>query len=225
MAGGLVTCFQAKAASMIALGIDTCGACGSLALARVSTENAADAALLAQAELAGRTYSAQLVPALRGLLQEQRLDIAAIEAVVVVNGPGSFTGIRVGVSSAKGFAEALAIPLLAVSRLAVLSWKAHTEIAALEAGRGEFYVRNGEEEALLSAADTSSFAGPVAACEAGARHVFSTITLVEPPTADDALRFAAPLLLAGNSDVVDSLDGNYLRRSEAEMLAKMPGKI
>lgn len=215
------TRLQAKAAPTIALGIDTCGANGSIALARVSAEGVVP---LAEAEVARRTYSAQLVPTLHRLLQEQRLEIAAINAVVVVNGPGSFTGIRVGVSSAKGLAEALAIPLLAVSRLAVLAWKAHAKSAALDAGRNEFYVRNGEDEALLAAAEASSLTGPVAVCEASAQRAISATILVAPPTAADALRFAAPRLLAGDSDVVDALDGNYLRRSEAELLAKMAGK-
>lgn len=206
---------------MIALAIDTCGARGTIALARIASESITP---LAQAELARRTYSAQLVPALRTLLQERHLDIAAMDAVIVVNGPGSFTGIRVGVGSAKGLAEALAIPLLAVSRLAMLAWKAHTKSAALDAGRGEFYVRHGKDEILLTAADASSFTDAVAVCESAAQRLFRASVLVAPPSAADALGFAAPRLLAGDSDPVDTLDGNYLRRSEAEMLAKMAGK-
>jgi tRNA threonylcarbamoyladenosine biosynthesis protein TsaB len=120
---------------VIVLAIDTCGATGSIALGRL--EGGA-VTLLAQTELAGKTYSAQLVPAVRVLLADQNVDIGALSATVVVNGPGSFTGVRIGVSSAKGLAEALAVPLLAVSRLAVLAWKAGAEQAALDAGRGEF---------------------------------------------------------------------------------------
>ena len=74
-----------------------------------------------QKELAGKTYSAELVPKIQELLEEQGVGLQELEAVVVVHGPGSFTGVRIGVSSAKALAEALNIPLLAVSRLAVLA--------------------------------------------------------------------------------------------------------
>ncbi len=84
---------------------------------------------------------------------------------MVVNGPGSFTGIRVGLSTAKGLAEAAGIPLIAVSRLALLanaSGLPHV-LAAVDAGRGEYYVgeyRNGENlgEVLLSAEETVAMA-------------------------------------------------------------------
>jgi tRNA threonylcarbamoyladenosine biosynthesis protein TsaB len=208
---------------MILLGIDTCGglgSVGSIALARL--ENGA-LAVLAQTELPGKTYSAQLVPALRSLLTEHKLDAASLEAIVVVNGPGSFTGIRIGVSSAKGLAEALNIPILAVSRLAVLAWKAGTNSAALDAGRHEYYFRNADREILLPAADVPHSA-PLAVCEPSASALFPAATLVEPPTAADALQFAVPLLLARDFADPATLDGNYVRRSDAEIFAKAAGK-
>jgi tRNA threonylcarbamoyladenosine biosynthesis protein TsaB len=208
---------------MIVLGIDTCGSTGSIALARLENNTVA---LLGQTELAGKTYSAQLVPALRGLLATQNMEVNKLEAVVVVNGPGSFTGIRIGVSSAKGLCEALGIPLLAVSRLAVLAWKAHAEAAALDAGRNEFYFRNGEHEVLLLAKDApSSISRALAVCELHALQVFPAAVLVEPPTAEDALKFAVPRLLADDFADVATLDGNYMRRSDAEIFAKTAGKV
>src|SRR5271154_3433596 len=129
------------------LGIDTCGGTGTIALARWS-----DGAitLLAQTELPGKTYSAELVPAIHETLAAQGSSASELEAVVVVHGPGSFTGVRIGVSSAKALAEGLNIPLLAVSRLAVLSQKAGANAAVLDAGRGEFYFKAGAEEALVA---------------------------------------------------------------------------
>lgn len=208
---------------MIVLGIDTCGATGSIALGRL--ENGA-VVLLAQEELAGKTYAAQLVPAMRALLPNQGMDVGALEAIVVVNGPGSFTGVRIGVSSAKGLAEGLGVPLLAVSRLAVLAGKAGVERAALDAGRREFYFRDGEREFLLAAKDAEKFiSGVLAVYEPAALQVFPEATLVEPPTAGDALRFATPRLLAGDYADVTTLDGNYVRRSDAEIFAKPAGKV
>ncbi len=207
---------------MMVLGIDTCGVMGSIALARV--EGGA-VLVLAKTELAGKTYSAQLVPATRALLGTQSVDAGALDAVVVVNGPGSFTGVRIGVSSAKGLAEGLGIPLLAVSRLAVLAWKADTERAALDAGRGEFYFRDGSLETLRAAKDVSwSLPGGLAICEESTLRVFPEAALIDAPTAEDAIRFAAPRLLAGDFADVATLDGNYVRRSDAEIFAKAPGK-
>src|SRR5271165_4785449 len=106
---------------MLLLGIDTCGSTGTIALARWSD---GALSLVAQTELAGKTYAAQLVPKIHELLETLSSCPEDLTAIVVVNGPGSFTGVRIGVSSAKALAEALGIPLLAVSRLAVLAQKA-----------------------------------------------------------------------------------------------------
>lgn len=208
---------------MIVLSIDTCGALGSVALGRVEPGSVS---LLAQSQLAGKTYSSQLVPAMRDLLAAQsNLDTGALHAVVVVNGPGSFTGVRIGASTAKGFAEALDIPLVAVSRLAVLAWKAGTEAAVLDAGRKEFYLRDGASERLLAARHLPlSIPMAVAVCEPIALQVFPQALSVDPPTAEDALRFAAGRLLASDFTDVAALDGNYLRRSDAEIFAKTAGK-
>ena len=207
---------------MIVLAIDTCGPTGSIALGHVEGDAAS---LLAKTELAGKTYSSQIVPAVRGLLAGLGLDVASIEAIVVVNGPGSFTGVRIGVGSAKGFAEALGIPLLAVSRLAVLAWKAGVESAALDAGRGEFYFRDGSQEALIALSDLPLHASPpMAICEPSVQRAFPDAILVDAPTAGDALKFAAPRLLAGDFADVVALDGNYLRRSDAEIFAKTARK-
>lgn len=207
---------------MIVLAIDTCGPTGSIALGKVE---GGDVSLGAQTELVGKTYSSQIVPTVRGLLAGQSLDVAALQAIVVGHGPGSFTGVRIGVSSAKGFAEALGIPLLAVSRLAVLAWKAGVERAALDAGRGEFYFRDGLQEVLIGSRDLPlPDARRMAICEPSAHQVFPDAVLVDAPNAGDALKFAAPRLLAGDFDDVVALDGNYLRRSDAEIFAKTAGK-
>jgi tRNA threonylcarbamoyladenosine biosynthesis protein TsaB len=208
---------------MIALAIDTCGPSGTVALGRVE---AGSVSVLTQTELPGKTYSAQLVPAIRAMLAAEGIDAATLDAVVVTNGPGSFTGIRVGVSTAKGFAEALSIPILAVSRLAVLAWKGKTQAAALDAGRNELYSRDGEREALISAqAVTLTSPAGLAVCEPSVHWIFPDAVLTAPPTAADALNFAASRLLSGDFADIASLDGNYVRRSDAEIFAKTSGKV
>lgn len=55
------------------------------------------------------------------ILKEARIDFQEIQAIAVSKGPGSYTGLRIGVSAAKGFCYALGIPLIAVDTLAILS--------------------------------------------------------------------------------------------------------
>jgi tRNA threonylcarbamoyladenosine biosynthesis protein TsaB len=85
-----------------------------------------------------------LVPTLRALLADALIDLTQLTAVVVVDGPGSFTGIRIGLSAVKALAEALNLPVYPISRLRVLA-QTHSAAGAamgavLDAGRGEFYL-------------------------------------------------------------------------------------
>jgi tRNA threonylcarbamoyladenosine biosynthesis protein TsaB len=84
--------------------------------------------------------------------------LADLAAIVVVNGPGSFTGMRTGLATAKGLCEASSLPLVTVSRLAVLAAGAAglNTMAALDAGRGELYLREGAHEFLGCADDLES---------------------------------------------------------------------
>jgi tRNA threonylcarbamoyladenosine biosynthesis protein TsaB len=200
------------------LAIDTCGGLGTVALARW---DGGAISVVGQKELAGKTYSAELVPKIQELLEEQGVGLQELEAVVVVHGPGSFTGVRIGVSSAKALAEALNIPLLAVSRLAVLAHKAVTDAAVLDAGRGEFYFGARSGEALLLPEEIRErLLGRMAICEESAALVFPEGVLTDQPSAADALTFAAPRLRSRDFNDVATIDGNYLRRSDAELFAK-----
>jgi tRNA threonylcarbamoyladenosine biosynthesis protein TsaB len=207
---------------------------GTIALARLKDD---EPEILSQTELPGKTYSAQLVPAIRGLLAHHSAAIADLTAIVVTSGPGSFTGIRIALSTAKGLAEAHSIPILAVSRLAVLAHKAQiqtspglnsqVQAAALDASRHEFYFGDysapSPRESLLTAAQLgeNALSHHIAICEESALAVAPAATLVPPPTAADALRFALPRLRAHDYDDPVTLDGNYLRRSDAEIFAKL----
>ena len=211
---------------MVVLGIDTCGSTGTVALARLERKPG-KLGLLGQANLAGKTYSAQLVPSIRALLAEHNFDLAELAAIVAASGPGSFTGIRIGLASAMGLAEVHSIPIVAVSRLAVLAHKAGASSAALDASRHEFYFRDGEgreaTEALLGrdafAERSSKLGSQLAVCEAALDALAPRATMVEPPTAEDAIRFALARLAAREFDDPLLLDGNYIRRSDAEIFA------
>ena len=116
--------------------IDTCGEIGSVALLKGER-------LMAEAALPERMASAGLLGAVRQLLADRGMALPALTAIGVVNGPGSFTGVRVGLAVAKGLSEAAGIRLAAVSRLAVLAeaGKVKQGFAALRAGRDQVYVR------------------------------------------------------------------------------------
>lgn len=213
-----------SASTMLLLGIDTCGSQGSVALARLHGDVLAT---LAETELAGKTYSARLVGAIRELLIAQAAQVRDLGAIVVTSGPGSFTGIRVGLGTAKGLAEARRTPLVAVSRLAVLAHVAGTKAAALDAGRGEFYLGTFGGERRESLIPRSRFleeaerlGQDLAVCEAQVLALAMKARSVPPPTAAQALESALPRLRAGQFDDAATLDGDYLRRSDAEIFAK-----
>lgn len=206
--------------------IHTSGAEGSVALAT-------NAGVVASEVLPGRSASERLVPAVRRLLEASGWKLSNLTAVVVVDGPGSFTGVRVGVSAAKGLCEAGNVPLIAVSRLALVASAMASEgvvHVVLDAGRGEFYY--GEyaghlmvREGLLHGDEVRVAVneGALVVCEAKVAEAFADLNpkLVNEPTAEAALPFAVERARAGEFDDVALKDANYLRRTDLEIQAKL----
>lgn len=209
--------------AILVLGIDTCGPAGSVALARVAGDRLD---VLGREALEGRTYSATLVAAVGELLRAHSVGLGAVGCLVVVNGPGSFTGVRVGLSAAKGLAEGADLRVVAVSRLEVLAAKAGVPDAALDAHRHEVFIRVRGNELLAGAAELAAL-GPapaaIAVCDESAaalvKSVWPDVELarVEAPAAEDAIALAAPRIHVGEFADVLLLDGHYLRRSDAEI--------
>ena len=82
-----------------------------------------DTRLLAQSfQNCGLTHSATLLPMIDHVMTTSQLTLDDIDAVAAVTGPGSFTGIRIGVATAKGIADARDLPCIAVSSLAGAAW-------------------------------------------------------------------------------------------------------
>lgn len=198
--------------------LDTCGDTGSLALAEHGR-------VVRERVFAARTASANLVAGIREELSATAWSLRSLGAVVVVNGPGSFTGVRVGLAAAKGLCEVTGLPLLALSRLAVLqqaSRHGREAVAVLDAGRGEFYVRLGIEERLLGLADVWRLAGGASLAIAEEK---LTVTFagfeqeLVPLHARHALPLALATLAAGGDDV-SIIDVNYVRPEQALYAAR-----
>src|ERR1700694_3842217 len=107
---------------MLLLVTDTSGKQGSVALARGEERDGNEVEVNEVAFLAGGMFSAQLVPQIAALLAKHRLSKADIDAFIVVSGPGSFTGLRVGLAAIKALAEILKKPIAAISLLEAVAW-------------------------------------------------------------------------------------------------------
>ena len=101
---------------MLLLAVDTSGKNGSIALARV-TPGQSEIEVLEVVPLAGGAFSAQLVPQIAALLEKHGHSKSDLGGFAVVSGPGSFTGLRVGLAAIKALAEVLQKPIVAVSLL------------------------------------------------------------------------------------------------------------
>ncbi len=209
--------------------IHTAGATGTVALGE-------DARVVAEAVLPGRTSSERLVPEIRLLLEGAGWRLDSLAAVVVVHGPGSFTGVRVGLSAAKGLSEAGGVPLIAVSRLELLAAVGGEKVVAypvLDAGRGEFYfavyedgVRLGESLLPAEQVATAVGSGRAIACEATvvAGLPGIDVELVGEPVAADLLPLAMERLRVGAVDDAALVDANYLRRTDFEIQARLAAR-
>jgi tRNA threonylcarbamoyladenosine biosynthesis protein TsaB len=103
---------------MLTLGIETAadhGAVG-LCLAEKFLGESSFSARLGQAE--------RLVPAIESLLKLNGLDRRELQLIAVATGPGSFTGLRIGMATAKGLSQALQIPLVGVASTEAFAWRA-----------------------------------------------------------------------------------------------------
>lgn len=212
--------------------MDTCGWEATVAVGMVS---AAGLEVLGERRMPGRSASERLVAEVRGCCVEAGWTVREVEAVVVVHGPGSFTGVRLGVSAAKGLVEATGAELVAVSRLEVLAGMggaAGRVWAVLEAGRGEVFCGLSVdgvvmEEGLRTLEEVRAGVvqgDQVVVCEAGVVERLAGLAgvrVVEAPGAVEAMRRVAGRVLRGEFVDAAVVDAYYLRRTEAEMLERM----
>ena len=207
------------------LAVDTTGEHGSLALAR-------GAAILEELPIhAPGGFAHVLYDAIRGLLDRCGVAVGDIDCFAAAAGPGSFTGVRVGLACVKGLAEACRKPAVGVSNLAALARFGAASLRApiVDARRGEIYGAVYDADGRLiqpeTVAKTSSW---LAALPAGVEFISADFAAL-----GDALpaapRVTAPCELAAMIARIAltapwqdpaALDANYVRRSDAELFWK-----
>lgn len=247
---------------MLLLIVDTAGPTGGVLLARRDADSLDRGVrpdetetldngvrILSTRNLRPRAFSAQLIPAIAELLRASELHLTDLDAFVVVSGPGSFTGLRVGLSAVKAMAEATRKPIIALSRLAIMAsmatrFQPHETADALvhsvlDAGRGEFYhgiYRNAGEVCMAESLESLD------GLSAGVHNQPGMVVVSEPTvwsamgamdgihrheipscTVQDALPLALSAWHACNFQAPASVDANYLRRSNAVVVARSSG--
>ncbi len=213
---------SARVAEGWILVLDTCASYASVALFQES-------ALREERILDERNASSALLRVVREVLAAQGIGIQDLAGMGVVRGPGSFTGVRIGLALAKGLCEAAAIPLAGVSRLEVLADAASLSsgFALLEAGRDQIYLRaihsgTGAQEWLSSLAESRSvLQGAVVAivCTAPGTRLHTDAALAGAElravdlTAKDAIGPVLRNLARGETPLAE-LDANYVRNED-----------
>jgi tRNA threonylcarbamoyladenosine biosynthesis protein TsaB len=219
---------------MRVLAIDTTAQFGSIALVE-------DDVLVEQAVLHSPDgFSQSLFTHLRSLLDRHGWRTSSVDIFAAAAGPGSFTGVRVGLAAVKGLAEAEGKQAFAVSNLAALGATGTHELraAVTDARRGEVYgaVYNASGREVvpetvgkfqfwlehLPPGDVefiSTDFAPFRAVVAGTR--FRDVPVTEQRAIAAAVaRIAAREIRAGASGDPAALDANYVRRSDAELFWK-----
>lgn len=226
---------------MSILAIDTASSVSSVA---VASEGKLQAEVTVEA---GRTHSETLLSHIEGALSFAGVERSALTGVAVSIGPGSFTGLRIGLATAKAIAYGLGIPLVGVSTLAALALAVpvpdvHT-LALMDAQKGNAYAglyewRDGSlhevrpvrvaplAEAIAEAADLGKpvlLTGELAVKKrARLGNLPDNVTLAPAHLLTARASHVAWLgiarLAAGECDDLMTLEPFYIRRSEAEVL-------
>ncbi len=182
---------------MTVLSVDITTAQGSLALVR-------DGHLLEEFRLDAPTGYGEIVfAALDGLLKRHSLTLDDVDLFAAASGPGTFTGVRMGLTLVQGLAEALGKPVVGVSNLEALAYTGSGDVRrpVLDARRGEFYTAAYNAEGHLLEPERLQAIKPEHALEQRSPLAAAVAFLAEKHLPQD------PALL----------DANYIRRSDAEL--------
>ena len=213
--------------SLHVLAIDTTGEFGSIALV-------GDKGLLEEVPLDSPDGFAHVLFAeIERLLARHRLSIHQVDAFASASGPGSFTGVRVGLTAVKGLAEATGHKVVAISNLQALAWYGSRPLRAtvLDARRGEVYggvydaaLRPVQEEVVRKLPDWLAALPPgdLEIITHGLQLDAGTTPVVQAPTSLAGSIGHIAFDRLGRGEVLDpaEIDANYVRRSDVELLWK-----
>ncbi len=205
---------------MLTLAVDSTEAWGSIALA---DENGVREEVLLNAP---QGFSHVLFGAIEGLLARQNVRLHDIDLFAAASGPGSFTGVRVGLSAVKGLAEVCGKPVVALSKLEVLAQFGTSDLRAvvIDAHRGEVYA------AVYDAAGHARVPEAVLAFDKFLRMIPDTpvewisqdplpgltCAIIQPPR--EMAGAIARLAMRRPPQDPAAIEANYVRRSDAEIL-------
>jgi tRNA threonylcarbamoyladenosine biosynthesis protein TsaB len=224
---------------VIVVGIDTSTPQTSVA---VGTEDE----ILAKASVAGPARQESVTPLLRDLLERSDLTLSQVGGIAVGVGPGLFTGLRVGVETAKTLAQVAGVPIVGITSLDALAYAVRFStrriVSVIDARRGEVFsaiyrsvpggvVRERDDEVHAPdhlAAELQALPGEVLAVGNGAmlyRHALERIgsriefatSIAAHPEAAALVELAVPRFLREEHDRLFDLVPRYLRRSDAEI--------
>jgi tRNA threonylcarbamoyladenosine biosynthesis protein TsaB len=209
---------------MLTLAVDTAAEIGSIALASAD-------GVIAEVRFEAPAGSGQvLFGEIEGLLAREGVRLADIELYAAASGPGSFTGVRVGLAAVKGLAEVAGKPAVGVSSLVALAAWGSAELRAplIDAKRGEVFAalfdREGVELIQESVLPFRAFAELVG--ERSVEYVSAgfdlgvAFTHAPAELAGMVARLAMARLATGERCDPASIEANYVRRSDAEVFWK-----
>jgi tRNA threonylcarbamoyladenosine biosynthesis protein TsaB len=192
-----------------------------LILAFDTATDVATSALVEDGEVLGERTSraVTLLEDVDALLRQAGARTGDIQGLAVGTGPGSFTGLRVGLATARGLALALGVPVAGVSTLDALAAGAPGALPVIDARRGEVFVLQGEPR-VLAPGDLDVEAGTVCVGDGAVRYrsVLAAKGAEIPPDGDDRhvprARFHAQLARDfGPAELVEPM---YLRVPDAD---------
>jgi tRNA threonylcarbamoyl adenosine modification protein YeaZ len=191
-----------------------------LTIAFDTATDVATSALVWDGEVLGelRSRPVSVLEDIDALLRRGGVRATQLEGIVVGTGPGSFTGLRMGLATARGLALALDLPVAGVSTLAALAAGAPGALPVIDARRGEVFVLDGE--ASVASPESLDVAGRRLVGDGAVRHrvTFEERGAEIPPDGDDAhvpwARFHAQL--ANGFGPAEEVEPIYLRIPDAE---------
>ena len=176
-----------------------------------------DEVLIGAMALEGRgSRNEKLLPAIDFLLAENQIDRRELDLFAVTRGPGSFTGVRIGLATLQGLALVLGRPVCAMSTHEAIAHGRPRAAIWDDAGRGEFYAsryENGDEviaPRLASAADAE-------AINSGAEVVTVNDFLQHDNVALRCARRALAIEASGRGEQYRDVTPIYVRLAEAEV--------